>query len=66
MRSDAFNSHIDPVRTEMAGTQYISISHVCDLYESESKGIIAEKNLSKFCFTDYIKSESVIVNESYT
>ena len=29
-RADAFNSHGDPVITEMNGTQQIEISHVCD------------------------------------
>ena len=52
MRSDTFNLHVDPIRTEMTGTQKIPTSHVCDLDESESKGIIAEKNLSQACFTD--------------
>ena len=35
MISDDFNSHIDPVKTEMPGTEQIPISHVCDSDESE-------------------------------
>ena len=33
MRSDAFILHVDPVITEMTGTQKILISLVCDLDE---------------------------------
>ena len=46
MISDALNSHVDPVRTEMTGTQQILILHVFDLDESKSKEILADKNLS--------------------
>ena len=44
----------------------ILISHVCDLGNSKSKEILADKNLSQFCSIDKIKSESVIVGESST
>ena len=40
--------------------------HVCDSDERESKGIIADENLSHVCSADEIESESVIVNESST
>ena len=42
MISDAFNLHADPIRKEVSDTQHIPISHVCDLDESESKGIVAD------------------------
>ena len=29
MRADAFNLHVDPVRTEITGTKQIPISHIC-------------------------------------
>ena len=66
MRADAFNFHVEPVRTEMTGTQQIPISHVCDSDERKSKGIIVEKNLLQVCYTDNIKPESVIFDESST
>ena len=47
VRSDAFNLHVDPVRTEINDTQNIHISHICSLDEIKSKGIIADKNLSQ-------------------
>ena len=64
MRADAFNLHVVPVRTEMTGTQNIPISHVCDLEERESKGIIADENLSQVFSIDKSESESFIVDES--
>ena len=66
MRADAFNSHVDPVRMKINGTQHIPISHVYDLYESESIGIITDKNLFQLCSTDESESESVLVDESST
>ena len=33
MRDDAFNSRVDPVRTEITGTKHIWTSLVCDLEE---------------------------------
>ena len=42
------------------------ISHVCDLDKIESKGIIAEKNLSQVFSMDDSNSESVIIYESST
>ena len=66
MRSDAFNSHADPVRTEVTGTQQIPISHVCDSDESKSKGITVDENLLRVCSTDESKSEIVIVDENST
>ena len=46
--------------------QQITISHICSLENSKSKGIIADKNSSQVCYTDKIESESVIVDESST
>ena len=66
MRNDAFNLHVDPVRTEMTVMQHIPISQICDLYQRKSKDIIADKNLLQTCSADKGKSESVIVDESST
>ena len=66
MRSDALNSHIDPVRTEITGIQQIHISHVFYLDDSKSKDIIVDEKLSHVCFTDKGKSGIVIVNKSST
>ena len=35
MRAEAFNSHVEYVRTEMTDTQQILILHVCDLDKRE-------------------------------
>ena len=56
MRAGAFNLHVDPVRMEISGLQQILISHVCDLEESESKGIIKDKNLLQVCSIHKSKS----------
>ena len=66
IRADAFNLNVDPVRTEITGTQQIPISHVCDLGESESNEILADENFPQVCSTDKSEPESVIVNERYT
>ena len=63
IRVDVFNSHIEPVRTKITGTQKIPISHVCDSNDSESKRIIVDENLLKVCSTDEKESESVIIDE---
>ena len=42
MRTYAFNSHVEPVRTKMTDTQHITISHVCDLDESKLKENLVE------------------------
>ena len=52
MRADDFDFHVDHVRMKITGTQQIHISHVCYLDERKSKGIITDKNLSKFCSMD--------------
>ena len=41
MIADELNLNVDPVRTEINGTQQITISQVCGLDESKPKGIIA-------------------------
>ena len=64
MRADTLNLHVDPKRTEMTETQHIPISHLCDLNERESKGIITDKKLSQVCSMDKRKLESVIFDES--
>ena len=46
IRVDAFNLHVDPVRTEMIGTKNILILHVCDLDKRKSKEILSDKKLS--------------------
>ena len=65
MRAGALNSHVYPVKIVMTSMQHIHISHVCDLDDSKSKGIISDEKLSQVCSTDERKSESVIVDESY-
>ena len=64
VRADAFNLHVEPVRTKMDGTQEILILYVCDSDERKPKGIIADEILSRACYMDKSKSESIIVNES--
>ena len=66
VRSGAFNLHIEHVRTGIKGMQEILISHVFDMDEIKSKGIIADKHLSQVCSTYKSISESVIINESST
>ena len=56
MRADSLNLHVEPVRTKMTGMQQIPILHVCDSEESESKEILAQKNLSQVYYTDEGKS----------
>ena len=65
-RTDAFNLHVQPVRTEITGMQQILILRVCDSNESESKEILLVEILSQVYSTDYIESESVIFNEIST
>ena len=65
MRACAFNLHVDPVIAEMTGTQQILSLRVFDLDKSESKGIIADKDLLQVCSTGESESESVIFDESY-
>ena len=50
----------------MTVTQQILITQICDLYESESKGILVEENLLQVCSMDESESERVIVDESST
>ena len=47
MRADSFNLNVEPVRTEMDGTQQIMIWHDCDSDDSKSKVILAVKNYHK-------------------
>ena len=54
--SDAFNFHVEPVKTEETGMQHIPISHVCSSDKSKSKGIIVDEKLSQVCFTDASES----------
>ena len=66
MRADAFNLHVDPVRTEMTGTKQIMISYVCDSDKRKSKEIIADENLLQVCSKDERESEGFIADESST
>ena len=65
MRSDALNSHVYPVITEMTGTKQIPISHVCYTDKSESEEFLVDKTLLHVCSTGEDKSKSIIVDESY-
>ena len=49
VRADSFNSHVDPVRTEMTVIQHIPISHIFHSDESKSKGIIEVERLLRVC-----------------
>ena len=62
MRANAFNFHVEPVRTQMTNTQQIPILQVCSTDKSKSKLIIVDKNLLQVCSMDEIESERVIVN----
>ena len=66
IRADAPNSHFDPVRTKMTGTQQIMILRVCDLDEIESKQFLVDKTLSQVCYTSERETEKVIVDEILT
>ena len=66
MRDDTLNFHVDPVRTEITGTQQIPISHVFDSDKSKSKEVLADKHLSQVYSTDEGESENVIFNENST
>ena len=46
MIADTLNLHVGPVRTEITGTQQITISHIFDLNKREPKEILADKILS--------------------
>ena len=62
MRSDDFKLNVDPVTTEMTGTQQILISHVFDLEKSESKEILADENLLQVFSMDEVNPESIIAD----
>ena len=62
MRSDDFKLNVDPVRTEMTGTQQIMISHIFDLEKSESKEILADENLLQVFSMDEVNPESIIAD----
>ena len=64
MISDALNSHVYPIRTEMTGTKHFPISHICSTYKSKSEEFLAEENLLQVCSTDEDESRSIIVDES--
>ena len=66
IRADALNSHVYPVRTEMTDTQQIPISHICDLDESESKGINHRQKLIASMLYGRDQSERFIVDKSST
>ena len=65
MRSNAFNSLVELVRTEMTGMKQITILNVCDLDERKPKEIFSDEKLSQVCSMDEGELESVIANESY-
>ena len=64
MISDAFKSHIDPVRMELNGTQHILISHIFDSDKRKSKGIIAEKTYCKSVLWTIVDESSTEESES--
>ena len=66
VRSGAFDSHAHHLRREISTTQQIPISHVFDLVNTESKGMLADEKLSRLYSIEKRKSVIVIVDESYT
>ena len=66
MIDDAFNFHVEPVRTEMTSTQQILTLYVCDPEKSKSKEILVGENLLQVCSKDHSESETVIIDESST
>ena len=52
MISDALNSRIYPVRTEMTGMQHILTLRVCSKDESESEEFLVDRTLSQVYSTD--------------
>ena len=60
MRSDAFNSHVYPVRTEITALY----SHVCCTDKDESKRIIMHETLSQNCYMDEGESKRSIINKN--
>ena len=63
MRADALNLHVYPVRTELTGTEQISILHVCSTYEIKSEEFLVGKTLSQICSTDEKKQKNIIGDE---
>ena len=66
MRYDALNSHINPVKAEMAGMQLIPTSHVKSMDKSELKEFQIEKTLSQICSTDEDKLKIIVNDECST
>ena len=60
MRADAFNFHVEPVRTKITGTQQIPSSQIFDSDNRESKEILAHENLLQVFCTNESESEIVI------
>ena len=57
MRSDALNSHIYPIGTDMTATKQIQTSHVCSMDDSELKEFLVEKTLSLIYSMDRYESK---------
>ena len=66
MRSDALNSHIYRVRTEMTAMKQITTSHVCSTDDTELKEFLVEFFLSYICSTDKDESIGIIVDKCST
>ena len=66
MRDDTLILYVDPIRTEMTGTQQIPSLHVCDQEESKSKEFLADESLVRVCYKDESESESIIAQGSST
>ena len=65
MRDDALNLHGDPVRTKNTYMRQIPILHVFDSDESESKEILAGKNLLQVSSTDKENQKSLLSMKFY-
>ena len=66
VKANSLDSHIDPVNTEMTGTNYILMLYICFKDESESEEFLVEKTLSRVYSTDMDKSKIITVNENST
>ena len=66
MITDALNSHVYPVRTEITGNRHILILLVCSTDDIESEDFLVDKILLQVCSTDKGESKIIIVDESST
>ena len=66
MRSDALNSQVCPVRTEMTTTKQIQILHIFYMNDRKLKEFLVHGNISKVCSMDEDESKVIIINKCST